>query len=233
MLAFARAFEATAQDDALDLLDLLITDVVTQARHLGQDERLRTLRDLDAAALQLREACAVLFDEACADRKVRATVFAHIPEPRLREAVSLVETLARPPGDDYHKGLVGRYGRVRRFLPALLREVAFEGTQAGQALLRALKALGTSTPHQPDLCRAPLDFVSRAWRPSSSGLTIKSITAPTRYACWKVSRTACVAATFSSPPANAGVIPAPSCCTEQPGRPTAPSLSDPGTAADR
>jgi TnpA family transposase len=164
LLAFARAFEATAQDDALDLLDLLITEVVNQARHLGQEERLRTLRDLDAAALQLREACAVLFDEACADRRVRATIFARIPEPRLREAVALVESLARPPEDNYYKELVGRYGRVRRFLPALLREVAFEGTQAGQPILRALKALGTPTPHQPDLCRAPLDFVPRAWR---------------------------------------------------------------------
>ena len=51
------AFEATALDDALDLMDLLITDIVAQAQHLGQQERLRTLRDLDAAALQLREAC--------------------------------------------------------------------------------------------------------------------------------------------------------------------------------
>ena len=164
LLAFARAFEATAQDDALDLLDLLITDIVAQAQHLGQQERLRTIRDLDAAALQLREACAVLFDEACADRKVRSTVFARVPEPRLREAAALVAFLARPPEDNYHKELIERYGRVRRFLPALLREIAFQGTQAGQPLLHALKALVTPTVHQPDLCRAPMDIVSRAWR---------------------------------------------------------------------
>jgi TnpA family transposase len=164
LLAFARAFEATALDDALDLMDLLITDIVAQAQHLGQQERLRTLRDLDAAALQLREACAVLFDKACADRKVRATVFARVPEPRLRDAVALVESLARPSEDNYHKELVGRYGRVCRFLPAVLREIAFRGTQAGQPILQALKALVTPTWHQPDLSRAPMDIVSRAWR---------------------------------------------------------------------
>jgi hypothetical protein len=72
LLAFARAFEATALDDALDLLDRLITDVLAQAQHLGQKERLRTLRDLDAAALRLREVCEVLLDSTCHDRKGRA-----------------------------------------------------------------------------------------------------------------------------------------------------------------
>jgi hypothetical protein len=164
LLAFAQAFEATAQDDALDLLDLLITDIVAQAQHLGQQERLRTLRDLDAAALQLREACAVLFDEGCADSKVRATVFERVSEPCLQKAAALVEFLARPPEDNYHKELVERYGRVRRFLPALLREIVFQSTQAGQPILHALKALVTPTSHQPDLCRAPMDIVTRAWR---------------------------------------------------------------------
>ena len=65
LLAFARTFEATALDDALDLLDLIVTDLLAQAKLTGEKERLRTLHDLDAAALQLREACAVLLDETC------------------------------------------------------------------------------------------------------------------------------------------------------------------------
>src|SRR4051794_17076800 len=56
LLAFARTFEVTALDDALDLLDLIVTDLLAQAKLTGEKERLRTLRDLDAAALQLREA---------------------------------------------------------------------------------------------------------------------------------------------------------------------------------
>ena len=55
LLAFARTFEATALDDALDLLDLIVTDLLAQAKLTGEKERLRTLRDLDAAALQLRK----------------------------------------------------------------------------------------------------------------------------------------------------------------------------------
>ena len=47
--------EAAPLDDALDLLDLLITEIAAQAKQLGQKQRLRTLRDLDKAALDLRD----------------------------------------------------------------------------------------------------------------------------------------------------------------------------------
>jgi hypothetical protein len=63
LLAFARAFEVTALDDALDLLDLIITDLLTQAKLAGEKERLRTLGDLDAAALQLRDVCIGVIQE--------------------------------------------------------------------------------------------------------------------------------------------------------------------------
>ncbi len=93
LLAFARTFEAVALDDALDLLDLIVTDLLAQAKLTGEKERLRTLRDLDAAALQLREACAVLLDETCDAARVRSRVFDRVPRPQLAEAVALVENL--------------------------------------------------------------------------------------------------------------------------------------------
>ena len=53
LFAFASAFEATAHDDALDLFDLLLRTAFSRAQREGQQERLRTIRDLDAAALTL------------------------------------------------------------------------------------------------------------------------------------------------------------------------------------
>lgn len=96
LLAFARAFEVMALDDALDLLDLIITDLLAQAKLAGEKERLRTLGDLDTAALQLRDACAVLLDEACSSARVRPLAFARVPRPQLVEAVALVESRAAP-----------------------------------------------------------------------------------------------------------------------------------------
>lgn len=165
LVAFAAAFEQTALDDALDLLDLLLTDIIHTAENEGQQTRLRTLHDLDAAALQLWEAIQIVLDETIEASRVRSQVFAKIPPEQLVEAAAQVATLTRPPDDNYYPELVERYQRVRRFLPTLLQTVAFEGTQAGQPLLEALHFLKEQTSRrQPNMQRAPLAFVPAAWR---------------------------------------------------------------------
>ena len=165
LLAFARAFEVIAMDDALDLLDLLMTDIIHEAQTAGQHARLRTLRDLDTAALHLWGAIQVLLDEQIDEAAVRRQAFAQIPRQQLVEAGAQVETLARPPDDHYYPELVDRYRRVRLFLPPLLRTVAFDGTQAGQPMLTALAFLRQLEHRRPpDMRRAPLDLVPSAWR---------------------------------------------------------------------
>lgn len=54
-MAFARQLVVTAQDDSLDVLDMLIRDLLARSASSGKKARLRTLRDLDAAALSLAE----------------------------------------------------------------------------------------------------------------------------------------------------------------------------------
>jgi hypothetical protein len=49
-------------DDALALLDVVMTDIVHDAQHHGDKARIRTLHDLDAAMLQLWDALQVLLD---------------------------------------------------------------------------------------------------------------------------------------------------------------------------
>ena len=165
LLAFARVFEATALDDALDVLDALITELSLQARRTGRQERLRTIHDLDAAALQLREACAVLLDDACRDAKLRSTIFARVSKPSLAEAVALVGTLARSPDDDNHAEQIEQYRRIRRFWPHVLRTVSFQAAPAGQPLVNALNFLADiEGEHPPDMSRAPLDHIPRSWR---------------------------------------------------------------------
>lgn len=165
LLAFARAFETTAMDDALELLDQLITELRATAKKTGQKARIRTLRDLDAAALQLREACALLLDEALATHQLRAAVFERVPRERLVEAVAVVQALARPADDCYQQELVDGYRRVRYFLPALLRTVAFQATPEGQAVLRALEFLAEiESQSKPEMDQAPLEIVPRSWR---------------------------------------------------------------------
>jgi len=96
LLAFAKVQETAALDDVLDLLDQLITAMLSRVEHAGQRRRLRTLKDLDSAALLLHEACRVLLDPACSHRHVRDTVFARVPREQLVHAVAQVGLQERP-----------------------------------------------------------------------------------------------------------------------------------------
>jgi TnpA family transposase len=165
LLAFTRAFELIAMDDALDVFDLLVSDIARDAHKDGEKERIRTLHDLDAAALQLWDALQILLDENVDAAAVRTRTFEQIPRERVLDAGSQVEQLARPPDDHYYPELVDRYRRVRLFLPTLLRTLSFDGTQAGQPMLKALDFLSQSeSKRHPDMHQAPLDFVPGAWR---------------------------------------------------------------------
>ncbi len=87
LVAFTRKLEAAATDDALDLFDRLVGDLVSQSQGAERRERMRTIKDLDVAALTLREACELLLDSELSDEqslgKVRTQVFARTGEQEL------------------------------------------------------------------------------------------------------------------------------------------------------
>lgn len=168
LVAFARTFEATALDDALDLLDVLLNDLLSRVARQGDRERLGSIRELDSAARKLRQACAVLLDRAHDSTEVRRAVFEHVPEDELRRAVDEVAELTRDPDDRYQEKLMSRYPAVRRFLPALLSEVDFYGVPAASDANDVLEALRflrrIEGDRRPDMSAAPLTVVDRSWR---------------------------------------------------------------------
>ena len=117
LLAFVRTLEATAQDDVLDLFDIVVTALFTDAAKVGKKARLRTLRDLDAAALQLRQAGGVLMDDAVEDGSVRGAAFAIVPRAMLAAALEQIDAIVRPPGDLYFIELRAQTGKLRFLRP--------------------------------------------------------------------------------------------------------------------
>jgi TnpA family transposase len=165
LVAFAYVFEASAQDDALDLLDHLITQCLARAARKGVKERLRTLCDLDAAARRLQEACCVMLDPACPDQELRTRIFQRVPKEQLERDVATVSELARPQDAPVYDQLLAYYSVVRRFLPTLLQTIEFEGVKAAQPVLRALQFLKTIEGNpKPNLGDAPTELMNRAWR---------------------------------------------------------------------
>ena len=159
---FVRALEATAQDDVLDLFDIVVTALFTDAAKVGKKARLRTLRDLDAAALQLRQAGGVLMDDAVEDGAVRGAAFAIVPRAMLAAALEQIDAIVRPPGDLYFLELRAQPGKLR-FLPAMLRSVSLGATPTGQPTLDAARHL-RSTDGRGPAPSAPLGFVPSGWK---------------------------------------------------------------------
>jgi Domain of unknown function (DUF4158)/Tn3 transposase DDE domain len=165
LVAFARAFETIALDDALDILDLLITEIAGDAKRLGQKNRLRTLKDLDKSALALAGACAFVLDEEIQGDRLRDAIFSRNSKEELAEYIAIVNGLARPCDDKFHDEMVEQYGRVRRFLPRMLNDIAFKASPGGKATLEALNylaALGLSRKQTLD--NPPLGIVTNPWK---------------------------------------------------------------------
>jgi hypothetical protein len=62
LLAVARHLETTAVDDALDLLDVLLADLVARAERISAHDQLKALPALGRAARRLAAAVEVLLD---------------------------------------------------------------------------------------------------------------------------------------------------------------------------
>lgn len=165
LVAFVKAYEIIALDDALDLLDALITNIAGDAKKLGQNKRLRTLRDLDQSALTLAEVCAILMNEERHDVDIQAAIFAQFPRAQVKASIATINDLARPPDDQFHEEMVEQYGKVKRFLPQLLNCIAFKATPAGATTLDALKYLAVVGPSRKQILeQAPLAIITKPWQ---------------------------------------------------------------------
>lgn len=165
LVAFARAYETIALDEALDVLDLLITHIGSEAKKFGQKKRLRTLKDLDKSALALAEVCALILNENMQDDLLRSAIFAKMPRDKLAGSIATVHELARPYNNNFQDEMVEQYGRVRRFLPKLLCDIEFKAAPAGQGTLEVHQYLVSLLKSRKQLLEdAPLSIVSNSWK---------------------------------------------------------------------
>ncbi|GAA5534835.1 Tn3 family transposase [Deinococcus aluminii] len=165
LLSFVQYLERRATDDALDILDLLLTELALQGEKTRREQRLRTLRDLDQAALKLREVTLVLLNREVSDDQVRRVAFDLVDEAALRAAATTVGEVASEDDTPEPEAWLSRYHTVRRFLPTLLRVLSFEATPAGRPVLEGLRFLASlEGKRQPSLKGAPQAVIPKAWR---------------------------------------------------------------------
>ena len=99
LAAFVSRLERTACDDALNLMDLELAKLLTEADRAGKAKRKKTLQTFDQAAVLLRDALLIVLDPTQEDLEhVREQLYARASHEELVEAVACVDQIARPHG---------------------------------------------------------------------------------------------------------------------------------------
>ena len=164
LVAFVYCLEATAQDDALEVLEALLRELFGDAIKADKKARLRTLKDLDQAAATLACACQMMLDPSLPDAEVRARLFEKIPRDVLTLALHGVNTLIRPTDDVYFRELDAKYRTVRRYLPTLLEDIRFDANADGGPVVAAFNWLKTNIAAKQPSTDAPLKVVGKSWQ---------------------------------------------------------------------
>lgn len=111
----------------------------------------------------LARAAQALLDPAVADSRVRAATFEHTSRGELETAIARVQAIVAHPGDRVAAGMRARYPHIRRFLPALLRQVGFDATTTADPALAAIKHLAAVEAGRAVLSDGPTSHVGRHW----------------------------------------------------------------------
>ncbi|MBA1661218.1 Tn3 family transposase, partial [Escherichia coli] len=164
LVAFSCCMEATAQDDALELLETLLRDLFNEAVQADKRNRQRTLKDLDRAAEILAKACRMLLDDKLSDTDVRDSIFNIIPEDVLTHAVNNVTSIIRPDNNVYFNELDSKFKTVRRFLPDLLSRIHFEGNASAKTLIEALCWIEVNLKKKKTDNDAPREIINKPWQ---------------------------------------------------------------------
>jgi hypothetical protein len=130
------------QDDAVDLMNQMLSTALRRADNRGKAERLKTIPELDRAASRLRDAVRFVLDAKQPDLGLRTAIFDAISREQLEKDVQTVDDLTR--GEDetrYFDQLIDYYSQMRRFLPMLLQMIKFHSHASPDPVLDALAFL--------------------------------------------------------------------------------------------
>ncbi|WAX79873.1 DUF4158 domain-containing protein [Streptomyces sp. KMM 9044] len=148
LVAFAAAMRTRAADEAIEVFDLLMSDLARTSAHLAARQRMRTLGDLDSAALMLREAWITLSHAAEPEQDVRGG-FDLLDITALHQAARTVGELARPEAETIAAELTARYRTINQPLRRLAKHLNLEGVDEAGPLMEALRFLPKSERRNP------------------------------------------------------------------------------------
>lgn len=122
-----RYLEFQAVDEALMVFDLTMRKLGLRAQKRIEKERLRSMGDLDQAALILRDAVRLILDPAITPKQLRLQVKESIGESILQQAVLRVTEITSVNQDSESQIWQKTYREIGKFINALLETIPFAG----------------------------------------------------------------------------------------------------------
>ena len=89
LVSFTYIYEIQALDDILNLLDMLITDVISLAKRNGEKNRLRSLRDLDKSSSELASFAQLFLDNE-SKSNLAQLIYEIIPKQQITNAITTI-----------------------------------------------------------------------------------------------------------------------------------------------
>ncbi len=164
LVSFTYIYEIQALDDILNLLDMLITDVISLAKRNGEKNRLRSLRDLDKSSSELASFAQLFLDNE-SKSNLAQLIYETIPKQQITNAITTIKSLTRKKHDKYYEEMLEQFIRIRRFLPAVFKTINFKPTESGQNVYDAIKFLHSiEGKKKSTINNAPKEIISESWR---------------------------------------------------------------------
>jgi TnpA family transposase len=165
--ALFHTLETAAQDDAAELAEALLTDLVKDAEAAEKQVRLRSLRDLDDAAILLRDMAALVFrDDVLPLDQWRQALFERLPRTDLAAAMAEIDAIARPHDAKPYAELRTRWRRARRLFFNIVTRLQMDAGPGGKVVQEAMRYLANVADWSHATMRdAPTAAIPKAWQP--------------------------------------------------------------------
>lgn len=149
LVSFIIIYKSVSLDELLLVVTKYLNEIFNKTKRAEQQARLRSLKDLDYAANQLKKAVKLFINEEVMEENVRERVFSEIPKEDLKQSIIKVEQLTTSTYEPTAvKELFKYYNTFRKFLPDLLVIINLEAATYGQDILQLwsyLKKLESGT----------------------------------------------------------------------------------------
>nr|WP_237427717.1 Tn3 family transposase [Deinococcus xianganensis] len=167
LLVTVSRLEASALDDALTVLDSLLTDVFNRIERQDTEQKLASLPSLEEAARSQNQLTRLFLEHLKTEQHdfdaFSQQVLTLVSKDVLERTVQAIAELTQPTADRHIEQLLARYSYVQQFVPTLLHTVGFEANRSGQPLLAAINALRTLERRKKDLSSLPTDWITGRW----------------------------------------------------------------------